>query len=411
MKYGLIGEKLGHSFSKAIHARLGDYPYELQEIASGCLNDFMREKDFLGINVTMPYKETVIPYLDWIDEPAKEIGAVNTIVNISGKLYGYNTDFYGIKELISHAGICVEGKKAAILGSGGTSKTAYAALKSLGAGEILMVSRSERFGFITYGEFCENHKDTDIIVNTTPVGMYPDIFSCAIDLEKFENLSGVVDAVYNPINTTLIRAAKMRGIKAEAGLYMLVGQAVVASELFLNKNHPVKTIDRVYKEIRAEKENIVLIGMPASGKTTVGKILADKLGRKFVDTDDLITEKTGMSIKDFFEKNGESAFREIEGQVIKEIAKENSLVIATGGGAILREENVFALKYNGRLYFIDRPLEKLMPTEDRPLSSDKESIVKRYNERYSIYCSSCDIIINADLDAEGVANKILEKYK
>lgn len=409
MKYGLIGERLGHSFSKTIHEKLG-YDYELLEIARDELDLFMRERDFLGINVTIPYKQEVIPYLDVIDEAAREIGAVNTIVNRGGKLYGYNTDFYGMRELFFHARIDAKDKKAAILGSGGTSKTAVAVLKSLGAREVLRVSRSGKDGAITYEELTKNHSDTEIIINTTPAGMFPDIFGYPIDISDFKMLKGVVDAVYNPINTTLVQKARENGIAAESGLYMLVGQAVRASEIFLDKAYPDETLERIFEGIKAQKENIVLIGMPASGKTTVGKIIADKLGRKFIDTDDIITERIGMSIKDFFAKEGEAAFRNIESEVIGELACENSLVIATGGGAVLRRENVSALKYNGKIIFLDRSVEKLIPTESRPLSSDRESIKKRYDERYGIYCSACDLHIDGDGEAYDIANTITENY-
>lgn len=413
MKYGLIGEKLGHSFSKEIHALLGDYEYELCEIAKKDLDGFMKRRDFLGINVTIPYKESVIPYLDWIHEPAREIGAVNTIINCEGKLYGYNTDYSGMRSLFTHAGIDAAGKKAAILGSGGTSKTAQVVLSSLGASEIIKVSRSGKGEAITYEELYEKHSDVEIIVNTTPVGMYPDVFGCPVDLARFDRLSGVIDAVYNPINTTLVQSARELGAKAEGGLYMLVAQAAAAAELFSAKNgssHPY-FINKAYEEIKCRKENIVLIGMPASGKTTLGKILAKKLGRRFVDTDELIVEKIGMEIKDYFALYGEEKFRDVESEIIASLASENSLVIATGGGAVLRKENISALKYNGKLYFIDRPLDKLIPTEDRPLSSDRASIEARYRERYPIYCGCCDKRIDADCEVEDVAEKILENFK
>ena len=257
MKYGLIGEKLGHSFSKEIHSLLGDYDYELCEIARDELDSFMKKRDFLGINVTIPYKEAVIPYLDWISDSAKEIGAVNTVVNCDGKLYGYNTDFYGMRGLFDHAGIDVTGKKAAILGSGGTSKTAFVVLKSLGADKIIKVSRSGNDGAVTYDELYKDHPDVEIIVNTTPVGMYPNISDCPVDLSKFGQLSGVIDAVYNPINTTLVKSARGLGIKAEGGLYMLVSQAAVASELFLNEkgNTVPDHIDKTFLEIKSRKEN------------------------------------------------------------------------------------------------------------------------------------------------------------
>lgn len=411
MKYGLIGEKLGHSYSKIIHGMLGNSLYELKEIAPENLDEFMTKKDFLGINVTLPYKQAVIPYLDEIDDSAKNIGAVNTIVNRDARLYGYNTDYYGMIELFHHAKIDPHGKKAVILGSGGTSKTARAVLTTLGAREILTVSRSGENGTVTYNELYEKHSDAEIIVNTTPLGMYPNIYGCPIDISKFDSLRGVIDAVYNPINTTLVQKARNMGIAAEGGLYMLVGQAAIAYEKFFDNNKGSALIDKIYTELKNDKENIVLIGMPASGKSTVGKILAERLGRKFVDTDDIITDRIGMPISDYFKIEGEGRFREIETQVIKELADKTSLVIATGGGAILRHDNVENLKYNGRLFFIDRPLDKLVPTESRPLSSDRASIEKRYSERYSIYCALCDLRIDADCDANEVAERILENYK
>ena len=406
MKYGLIGEKLGHSFSKVIHERLG-YDYELVEIAPDKLDAFMKEKNFLGINVTIPYKEKIIPYLDEIDENAKEIGAVNTIVNRDGRLYGYNTDFYGMQMLFSHAGIDPSLKKVAILGSGGTAKTANAVLKSLGAGEIINISRS---GKISYTDLYNNHSDTEIIVNTTPVGMYPKIFDRVVDINKFYGLSGVIDAVYNPLNTTIVNEARKKGIAAESGLYMLVGQAIRASELFLGIKYPSYMIDVIYEGIYTEKENIVLIGMPSSGKSTVGKILAEKLGSRFVDTDELITDRIKMPIAEFFALYGEEEFRRIESEVIRDLAGENGLVIATGGGAILKEENVFNLRYNGKILFIDRPPELLIPTDSRPLSNSRATLENLYNKRYPIYCDACDARIKASGTPTEVAENILENY-
>ena len=414
MKYGLIGERLGHSFSGEIHALLGEYEYELCEIAQDDLDGFMRARDFLGINVTMPYKTAVMPYLDWIDGPAREIGAVNTVVKAGGKLCGYNTDYYGIMMLlVDRARIDAKGKKAAILGTGGTSKTALAVLTSLGACEILRVSRGKKDGSISYEELYSEHSDVEIIVNTTPVGMYPNIYECPVDLSKFENLIGVIDVVYNPINTALVQDARKRGIRAEGGLYMLVAQAAVASELFLDENGATSPsdIERIYEKIKAKKENTVLVGMPSSGKSTVGRLLAERLGRRFVDTDELITEGIGMSIPEYFERYGEAAFREVECEVIREISAESSLVIATGGGAVLREENVSNLKKNGKIYFIDRPIDALIPTDDRPLSRDRSALLELYEKRYPIYCSLCDVRIDADCDATSVCEKILENLK
>ena len=412
MKYGLIGEKLGHSFSKEIHAMMGSYEYSLKEIPPDKLHEFMKKREFLGINVTIPYKEAVIPYLDWISDAAKEIGSVNTVINCDGRLYGYNTDHSGMIALFDHAGVDAMGKKAAILGSGGTAKTAYAALKSLGALEIIKVSRSSKGDSISYEDLYEKHGDIEIIVNTTPVGMYPNINSCPIDASKFSNLCGVIDAVYNPINTTLVQSAKSMKIAAEGGLYMLVAQAAVASELFLDENGNSATyyLNGYYQRIKGQKENIVLIGMPASGKSTVGKIIAESLGRKFIDTDDVITKRIGMPISEFIISEGEAKFRDIESEVIKELATKTSTVIATGGGAILRDCNITNLRYNGRLFFIDRPLGALVPTGDRPLSSNVNTMAKRYEERYPIYCAVCDERIDAECNADEVAKKILEKY-
>ncbi|MBP3402235.1 MAG: shikimate dehydrogenase [Clostridia bacterium] len=410
MKYGLIGEKLGHSFSRTIHEMLSDNLYELREIPKDELDGFMKSKSFSGINVTIPYKESVIPYLDEIDEGAREIGAVNAIVNRCGKLIGYNTDFYGMQKLFLHAGIDAKGKRAAILGSGGTSRTAMAVLRSLGADEILRVSRSGKDGNITYDELYSRHSDIEIIVNTTPMGMFPNIDGAAVDVSKFENLSGVIDAVYNPIRTQLVLDAMAKGIAAEGGLYMLVAQAVRASEIFLDTNYSEDIIEKIYRKINGEKESIVLIGMPACGKSTVGKILAKKTGRTLVDTDELIVKKVGMEITEIFRQYGEDKFRDIESEVIAEISGNGSLIIATGGGAILRDKNVRSLKKNGRLYFIDRPLDALVPTDSRPLSSDRTAIEKRYEERYGIYSSVCDKKIDADCDAETVAEKILENF-
>lgn len=406
MKYGLIGEKLGHSFSKEIHERLG-YDYELCEVAPEALDNFMKAKNFEGINVTMPYKAAVIPYLDEIDEVAREIGAVNTIINRNGRLYGYNTDFYGMERLFSHADVDPYEKKVAVLGSGGTSKTAMAVLKSLGTAEIICVSRS---GEVTYDDLYESHRDVDIIVNTTPVGMYPNIFDKPVDINRFENLSGVIDAVYNPLNTTMVIEAKEKGIDAEAGLYMLVSQAIRASELFLNAKYPSYMTDVIYDGIRAEKENIVLIGMPSSGKSTVGRLLAEKLGEEFIDTDELITEKIKMPIKDFFTLHGEEKFREIESEVIREIAGRGGLVIATGGGAILRRENLVNLRHNGNILFIDRPLNLLIPTDSRPLSSDRIALENLYMTRYPIYNEACDSRIEAVGTPIEIAENILENY-
>jgi len=407
MEYGCIGEKLGHSFSKIIHSKLMDYNYELCEIPKGKLADFMNKKEFKAINVTIPYKQDVIPFLDEIDETALKIGTVNTIVNNDGKLFGYNTDFLGLIALIDFAGISVKDKKVLILGSGGTSKTAFAVAEYLGAKEIYRLSRNSGDAVITYSQAEKLHSDAEIIINTTPCGMYPNIKGTALDIDKFPSVSGVVDAVYNPLCSELVRKAKKKGITAIGGLYMLVAQAVYAAEKFKGIKINESEIDRIYNEILRDKQNIVLIGMPSSGKTALGKIIAEKTGKKFIDTDALIIEKYG-NIPDIFKDKGEEYFRELESKVITEVSVLQSSVIATGGGAILNPENTDLLKANGILIFIDRPLDMLITTDDRPLSSNREQLKKRYEERYDIYCRSADYIINADGDIEENAKRIAE---
>ena len=410
MKYGCIGEHLKHSFSKEIHNALTDYEYDILEIPKDEFADFAEKRDFSAINVTIPYKEVIIPYMHYIDSHAKEIGAVNTVVNRSGKLYGYNTDFYGMCELIRHAGIELQDKKVVILGTGGTSKTALAVAKALLAKSAIRVSRTSREDAISYEELYEKHRDTDVIINTTPCGMFPNISGCAVDISKFKNLLGVIDAVYNPLRSTMVLDAKKQKVPAEGGLYMLVAQAVRASEIFIDTKYPDGETERIFKKMLCDKENIVLIGMPASGKTTVGNILAKKMNRQIIDTDELIVRREGKAISDIFRENGEDYFRRAESDVISEVSSMTGVIISTGGGAVLRESNVDSLKKNGRLYFIDRPLEALIPTSDRPLASTRAAIERRYNERYSTYLSSSDVTIDASSGAEDVAEKIERNF-
>ena len=406
MKYGLIGERLGHSFSKDVHAMLADYDYELCEIPKDALGDFMTKAEFNAINVTIPYKEAVIPYLYYVSDEAQRIGAVNTVIKRDGKLYGYNTDFLGMTAQINRMRLDLNGKKTVILGTGGTSKTAHAVAESLGADPIITVSRTKRDDVIDYSELMNDHLDAAIIINTTPVGMYPDNFSAPIDIQGFDKLEGVIDAIYNPIRTKLVLDALRMGAKAEGGLYMLVAQAVYASEIFLGVKHPKEKLDKIFKKIRRKKENIVLIGMPASGKSTVASLLSDSLSREVSDTDTLIKETCGKSIPEIFANEGEEKFRDYESEAIATVAKKNGAVIATGGGAILRRKNVEMLKQNGVLFFIDRPYEKLIPTLDRPLAQDVAAIKKRYEERYEIYRGAADVVIDADDTPVNVTKKI-----
>ncbi len=410
MKYGLIGEHLTHSFSKIIHEKIGDYVYEIKEIEPENVGSFMKAKDFTAINVTIPYKEAVIPYLDYIDDSAKKIGAVNTVVNKNGKLYGYNTDYSGMKALILKIGLEIKDKKVLIIGTGGTSKTATAVVTDMGAKEIIYVSNSYVKCAYSYDEIYANHTDAEIIFNTSPVGMYPKNDTTPIDLSKFPELTGLIDVVYNPIKTNLVIEAQNLGINAEGGLYMLSSQAVYAYEHFMDTSVDKTLCDSIFDDVLAEKYNIVLIGMPSSGKTTVGKVLAEKTGKAFVDTDDEIVKKIGMDIPSYFAKYGEAEFRKVESEVIKELSPKNSLIIATGGGAILNSDNIRRLKQNGKIYFIDRSLENLTPTSDRPLSRDISALEKRYKERYPIYISSADVVIDGNSTVEFVAKAIYGEY-
>ncbi len=410
MDYGCIGEKLKHSFSKEIHNLLFDYDYKIKEIPKGELDDFMTKRDFKAINVTIPYKQDVIPYLDVISETAQKIGAVNTIVNRGGRLYGYNTDFSGMTALIKLNDIEIKDKKVLILGSGGTSKTAVAVAETLGAESVIRVSRTAKEDCIAYEDAYKLHADSEVIINTTPCGMYPNIIGEPINLELMPRVEAVVDAIYNPLCSNLIVKAKQKGLKAIGGLYMLVAQGAVAAELFVDTKIEHQKVYEVFKKIEQSKRNIVLVGMPSSGKTTIGKMLAKSLNMQFVDTDDEIISATGKTAAEIINGQGEAAFRDIECKIIADVAAKNGCVIATGGGAILREQNVTALRGNGTVYFIDRPLEKLITTDDRPLSSNREALENRYRERYQIYCDSADKIIKNDTDIDTVLSVIKDDF-
>lgn len=407
MEYGLIGEHLPHSFSKIIHEKLAPYSYELHELRPDEVDSFMRGKEFKGINVTIPYKQTVIPYLDEISDQARSIGAVNTVVNRNGRLCGYNTDYFGMKSLIERLGIDPAGKKVLILGTGGTSKTAFAVATDMGASEVYKVSRTGKEGVPTYEEAYERHTDAQIIINTTPCGMYPAIDDCPLDLSRFPDLCGVIDAIYNPLRTVLILEAQKRGIPAEGGLYMLVVQAVYAAELFADRKIESEKTDQVFKEILNSKRNIILSGMSLAGKTTLGTLLAKKLDRVLEDTDQMIIRKEQRPITEIFATDGEKYFRDLETEMARTLAPQTGLVIATGGGAILRQENVDALKKNGCIIFLDRPFNQILPADDRPLANTKEKVAALLEKRYPIYKATCDESITNDLTPEEGIAKIL----
>lgn len=409
MKYGLIGEHLKHSYSCEIHAQIADYEYELHEIPPSGLGGFLKKREFNAINVTIPYKQDVIPYLDEISDTAKRIGAVNTIVNRNGRLYGDNTDFAGMLALAKHIGVDMKGRKVLILGTGGASKTGHALAEYMGAQSVFYVSRSGKDGSITYEQAVTEHSDAQIIINATPVGMFPKQDGRPIDISAFPKLEGVIDAIYNPLRTNLILDAQERGIPAEGGLYMLSAQAVHASAVFRDIPLDESLVDKAFKSVKNDKQSIVLIGMPSSGKTTVGRILAEKCGKQLADTDEYIVRRIGMPISDFFAKHGEAEFRKIEKETVAELSATGGRIIATGGGAVLDAENVRALKQNGVLVFLDRRPENLIATDDRPLASRRSALEKLYAERYDIYCAAAELHIDANTTPEAEADAILKE--
>lgn len=406
MEYGCIGEHLSHSFSKEIHNALADYIYEIREIEREKLSEFFEKRDFKAINVTIPYKQEIIPFLDEISEEAKKINAVNTVVNKNGRLYGYNTDFYGLKSLIERKGVTLKDKKVLILGSGGTSNTAVAVAEFMGAKAITKVSRGYKEGYITYEEAYDKCSDFQVIINTTPCGMFPNIGKSAVDLNKFTSLEAVFDAVYNPLKSKLICDAQNNGIVSSGGLYMLVSQAAYAVEKFIDAPVDESKVEAIFKNLYKNKMNIVLVGMPGCGKTSVGNLLSQRLHKSFVDTDDLIVKAQNKPVTQIFSEIGEKGFREIEKNEVFAVSSRNSHIVATGGGAILNKDNTEILKENGRIYFIDRPLELLVGTEDRPLSRNEDALKKRYEERYSLYLECADVVIDGSGTVQEVADRI-----
>ena len=408
MKVGLIGEKLGHSFSKPIHEQIADYTYDIMPLSREEFPLFMENKAFDAINVTIPYKEMVMPYCDFIDKKATEIGAVNAIKNINGRLYATNTDFDGLKWMIENH-FDISGKTVAICGSGGTSKTAFAVCKALNAGEIIRVARNKDKPYITYEEI-KNRRDIQFILNTTSVGMLPDIMSSIVDLDDYPNCQGVIDVVYNPLMTSLCLQAKQRGIPFVAGLEMLVGQAVAAVEFFTDKTVDRKYIAQITEKLYREKRNLVLIGMPSCGKTSLGSKAADKLKMKFVDMDAQIEKMAGKTIPQIFDEIGESGFRKLEIEVCLELAKCNHTVISCGGGVIKNSLNMQALSLNGYVVYIKRNLNKLHTGGKRPLSSDRFALKKMAEERFPLYEKYSDAEVENNSYFGYALDKLLEVW-
>lgn len=402
-KFALIGKTLKHSYSSILHERLSKCEYRLVELVKDDLKSFV-QGDITAFNVTIPYKRDIIEYLDEIDEKAERIGAVNTVVKRGGKAKGYNTDYFGLKYLLESARVQIKDCNVLILGSGGTSQTAFAVVNDLGAKDIKIVSRT---GEINY-QNCYELMDTNVIINTTPVGTYPNISEKPIDVSKFNNLTAVVDVIYNPLKTRLCFDAEQKGIKAINGLKMLVAQAKKAHELFIDKAILDEEIERLYLGLKKEKQNVVLIGMPGSGKSSVGKILAEKLDREFIDTDVLIEQKEGTDIPTIINNKGEKYFRALEKEVLKEIAPLTGKVISTGGGVVVDKENHFYLSANGKIFLLNRDLEKLA-TNGRPLSSDLDALKRRYEERRDKYLDFADFEIDNNGDIEKAVKGVLER--
>ena len=406
-RFGLIGERLGHSFSPRIHREIGGYDYDLIELKPEEVGSFLKKGDFRGLNVTIPYKQTVMPFLDRISTEAERIGSVNTIVReTDGRLLGYNTDYSGFRGLLSRGGLRPEGQKCLVLGSGGASKTAAACLRDLGAREVRVISRS---GEDNYGNL-HLHRDAGLLVNATPVGMYPGNGEAPLNLTELPQLQGCADMIYNPARTALMLQAGRLGIPWINGLYMLTEQARKACELFLRREIDPEETERVTGILAAETANIVLIGMPGCGKTTVGRLLAEKTGRKLIDTDAMIEEKAGIPCGEIIRTRGEEAFRRMETEAAAEAGKASGVLLATGGGIVTREENRDPLRQNGLLFHLIRGMDERTIEPGRPLSDSREKWMRLAEKRMPLYESWRDCGIENG-DPEAAAEEILKKLK
>lgn len=403
LKCGLLGQKLGHSYSPAIHGMLAGYDYQLFEREPEQLEDFLKNGDWDGINVTIPYKKAVLPYCAELSDTARRIGSVNTIVRRpDGSLYGDNTDAYGFESLVKKSGIQVQGKKALVLGSGGASVTVVAVLKLLGAASVTVISRGGEDNY----DNLSRHADARIIANTTPVGMYPNNGQAAVDLAQFPQCEGVLDVVYNPARTALLLQAEKLGIPCAGGLYMLVAQAKRSSELFTGSTIPDSEIGRIEKVLSGQMKNIVLVGMPSSGKSTLAAALGEKLGRPVYEADALIEQEAGMDIPAIFAQYGEGHFRALETEILSRLGKLSGAVISTGGGCVTREENYDLLHQNGTIVWLQRGTEKLDKT-GRPLSL-KNDLNEMYQKREPMYRRFADAAVDNNGSVKATLEQILE---
>lgn len=403
MRCALIGEKLSHSYSRLIHKKFGMYSYDLVELPPDNLKEFVEHGGYDAFNVTIPYKSAIIPYIDKVETLAMQIGAINTVCRLGGKTYGYNTDILGMAYMLKRAGIALGGKHVMIFGSGGTGKTAEMLAKKNGAASITVVSRS---GSVNYKNFYELQQ-TQIIINTTPVGMYPYSDISLADLSKFRNLEAVADVIYNPMRTRLMLQARELNLKYAGGLYMLVAQAKYSMDIFVKNRHPDKIIEQVYKYLLSRIINIVLVGMPGSGKTSIGKAVARRERRRYVDSDAEIVASEGRAITEIFAEKGEEYFRKKEKQTLFLLGSQNGMVISTGGGAVLDRENYYSLKANGRIYYLEREINDLA-TRGRPLSTGTEALKKLLEQREPLYKAFADVTVENDGDFFSCVDKILE---
>ncbi len=405
MKCGLLGRKLGHSYSPQIHSYLGDYPYVLFEKEPEEIEDFLKNGDFTGINVTMPYKKDVMPFLDELSPAAVKMGAVNTIVRRGdGTLFGHNTDYFGFRSLVKHSGIAVEGKKVLVLGSGGASGTAVNALEKLGA-QTIVISRSGENNY----DNLHLHQDASVIVNTTPVGMYPNTGIAPLDLKRFPHLEGVLDVVYNPARTQILLDAEALGLPNENGLWMLVAQAKEAAEYFTGTPIDDSVIAEIHRKLSRQMQNIVLIGMPGCGKSTVGAALADALGRTLMDADTEIIRLAGKPIPAIFYQDGEEAFRQWETKALEILGKQSGLILATGGGCVTKARNFPLLHQNGRIFWLQRDL-RVLPADGRPLSQTN-SMEEMFMVRRPMYQAFADLSIDNNGTLEETVAAILKVWE
>lgn len=402
LKCGLIGEKLGHSYSPAIHASLADYEYKLYELSREELSGFVKNGTWDGMNVTIPYKKTVLPMCDELSDRAQRIGSVNTLVRRpDGSIYGENTDAYGFEALVRHSGIAMAGKKALVLGNGGAAASICVVLQELGAAVTVISRGGEDNYFNLY-----RHEDAGIIVNTTPLGMYPNNGAAAVDLRAFPKCSGVLDVIFNPARTALLLQAESLGIPCAGGLYMLVAQAKRSSELFCGAEYDEGVIDSINARLQSEMQNTVIIGMPGSGKSTVAAALGEELGRKVYEADEIIAQRAGMSIPDIFAKEGEEGFRRRETEVLSDLGKLSGAVISTGGGCVTRQENYPLLHQNGTIICLERDLDKL-PKDGRPISQSSD-LKELYQRRLPMYRAFADAMVDNNGSLEDTVRKISE---